>query len=401
MKLWVYVARRIGETIPILVGVATVLFAISSTLPLPEQLAPFVEPVSSPSPVSGPCPGGPDQPGPPACSDPGFQQAARTLGLGSPIPVRWAIYVYHAFTGQWGHLRPFGVATITYDLSPQTSVSALLGWTAPYTWELLAAATVIAVGVTALLGLGLTSGAPHPAGRLPRWIGYAAASYSALFASIALVWLVLVISQSSTYCNISGFFGWLGSWPPPACFPGGATPSWIGPAGRTGPSGIPALDGVIHGEWLLGADSIRRLALPALALAIGLSANALRRWEASDQERDLDRRVLLERRASGFFERDVHTPYRRIASTSRALQQLAPSASLLVAGLVGVEYVFGLHGVGSLFLDSLQRPIDWGLLSGAFFLLSVASVSIGLLLDCTRAVIDPTARIPASQHRLM
>ncbi len=390
MKLWVYLLRRVLLLVPVLIGLATIIFAFTSGQPDSQRVAPYLEPATAPPTPTVPCTptGGAI---PVQCPNPAYEQAAATVGIGAPLPVQWALFVYHAFTGQWGHVNPYGFLAHDLGLRAETSVASLLTWESPYTMELLAVALLLTVFWTAVLGVPLTRGEARPGGRAARWAGYAAALFPALMTASLSLWLVMVLAGSPS-CDVTGFGGWYGSWPPERCLPGGALPSWLSTSGRTTPTGIPVLDAMLNGEGFLAVDSIRRILLPAAALSLTVGLILLRRWESNETDRATDRAVLLQRRALGYGEPAVNRPYRRRVAASRTIREFSLTFSFLVGAIPIVEYIFHLRGLGTVLVDGLTRPQDIGCVPADLFLLSVVSILGVAFLDGLRAYLDPRVR---------
>ena len=331
----VWLVRRLLGIIPLLIAISTMLFAITTFLPLSDRVAPYFPPGSTNHSEWGPCPNSGGAAYPSRCANPDYVAAASALGLGQPIPLQWAHFEYLTFTGQWGYANPVAQVDHWVGVPSGTPVTIVIGGLIPYTLELVALGVALAVLWTIALGWGLTRGAERPAGRLARWAGRGASGIPAFIAAIFLVWIALAAAAGSLGC---GSLGWLGgSWPSAACMTGSGL-SWVGPAGATHPTGIPTLDAVLHGEYGLAADHVRRLLLPALALSVGLAGTALRRWESRAAERRTDHAVLLGRHAIGLGGWRPDAAYRGRTGASRALRELALSFALIVAGIPLVEF---------------------------------------------------------------
>jgi ABC-type dipeptide/oligopeptide/nickel transport system permease component len=60
----------------------------------------------------------------------------------------------------------------------------------------------------------------------------------------------------------------------------------------------------------------------------------------------------------------------------------------LLAGTVLVEYTFGIGGLGSLLVDSVQRR-DYPVVQGATVFIAIAFIVLNLTVDILYALIDP------------
>jgi ABC-type dipeptide/oligopeptide/nickel transport system permease component len=63
----------------------------------------------------------------------------------------------------------------------------------------------------------------------------------------------------------------------------------------------------------------------------------------------------------------------------------------LLAGTVLVEYTFGIGGLGSLLVDSVQRR-DYPVVQGATVFIAIAFIILNLTVDILYAIIDPRVK---------
>jgi peptide/nickel transport system permease protein len=64
----------------------------------------------------------------------------------------------------------------------------------------------------------------------------------------------------------------------------------------------------------------------------------------------------------------------------------------LVAGIVTVEQVFNIPGIGQLTLDSVSQR-DYPTLQGTVLVIATAYIVVNLLVDIAYTVIDPRIRV--------
>lgn len=164
MRYSVYLARKAILLIPVLLGVLTVLFAIDASLPPQERVAAYIEPSTAPRGPFIPCSGAAGQNGL-LCPNPAYDRAAETVGLNAPVPVQWALFVYHALAGQWGHTTKAAFGTGDYGMGPSPQISGLLAWLVPYSAELLVMALLLTFPWVVTVGGALTQGKDRPTGR--------------------------------------------------------------------------------------------------------------------------------------------------------------------------------------------------------------------------------------------
>ncbi len=63
----------------------------------------------------------------------------------------------------------------------------------------------------------------------------------------------------------------------------------------------------------------------------------------------------------------------------------------LISGLVVVEQVFNLNGLGKLFVDAV-RNLDFILIQGIVMVLAVLFILVNIVIDLLYAVFDPRIR---------
>ena len=140
-----------------------------------------------------------------------------------------------------------------------------------------------------------------------------------------------------------------------------------------------------------GADSLLHFVLPALALAIPLSAELAR--------------LVRGGVAEAIHEPHVRTAYAKGIGRLRTIRRhilpiavipmvsfLAPAAAGLLTGTVVVEQVFNLPGIGRYFVDgALNR--DYTLVMGVTIVYATAILVMNFLADLAYGVIDPRIRV--------
>lgn len=138
-------------------------------------------------------------------------------------------------------------------------------------------------------------------------------------------------------------------------------------------------------------ESIRLLAMPALTLAIGLSAPLIRYLRASMHEALMSPYV---RTAIG-----KGVPYRRVVVRHALPNALLPALTLLgvmvgslLGGVVVVEHVFRWPGMGSLIVTAVLKR-DYALLQTSVLLAAAAFIIVNLLVDIAYGLLDPRLRV--------
>ncbi len=384
MRMGTYIARRLLLTIPVLIGVMTITFVLVSGVPPTQRYLSYCGP--------------PPLHGGQAAQSAYLAHCRRYLGLNQPITTQWAIYMYNTFTFQWGRV---GNATAAVSAMPPAQgqpVTTVLGWLLPYTVELALLALVIILLVALPLGRLAAVYRNRPLDQVARvmsFSGFAIPSF--LLGSLALIAMVLVI-QHFNLAGCSGAFEevW-GSWPAAGCMPGSTPfnnnyPPWLIRGIVSTPTGFPTIDAAIHGQWLIAADTLLRMLVPALIIAYGSIAVLLRFVRNSMLEvMNLD--FVRTARAKGVSEAAVVRRHAGRNSLNVTVTILGLTFAFFIGGFPIIEEVFHLNGVGRILALSAQQPYDFGLIFGTTILFTFLVVGANIVVDIVYALLDPRVRL--------
>ncbi len=145
------------------------------------------------------------------------------------------------------------------------------------------------------------------------------------------------------------------------------------------------------GDWVSG--SWRHLLLPSLALALPYSAYIARIVRAAAIDA-LNQPYVRTARAKGL---PTHTILWRHASRATLLPLVSfvgPALAGVLTGSIVIEQVFGLPGIGRLFVTgALNR--DYTVVTGVTVLYGALIIGLNLLVDMCYAWLDPRTRIRA------
>jgi peptide/nickel transport system permease protein len=138
-------------------------------------------------------------------------------------------------------------------------------------------------------------------------------------------------------------------------------------------------------------DRLYHLTLPAIALAIALSALVARVTRAS-----LGQALQLEfvetARSRGFAERRVIGKHALRSALVPVVTISGLVFGFLIAGSVLVEYTFGLNGLGALLIQAV-RTKDFAVVQAVTLLFTAAFILINLGVDLLYALVDPRVRL--------
>jgi len=394
MKMWIYIIRRLILLIPVIVGVMTVTFVLTSALPIDQKLlSAFGHPKNgwTPYDYAPNCPNNES-----ICKDPTYWAAVHKLGLDQPLPVQWAIYMENSLTLNWGTTDSGSKATQSILGSASIPVVQAISYYLPYTLELATVSLIIILALAIPLGNYSAVYRNRPldqAARVMSFSGYALPGF--LFASLVLLGAAALTAGQGLQCHNTSFpyLNFFGSWPKWECInAAGNQPSWIGPFYQTSPTGFPTVDALLHGQYWLAGDTLFRLILPALVIAYGAIAVLLRFVRNSMLEvMNLD--FVRTARAKGVPESQV---VRRHAGRN-SLNVTVTILGLTFAGFIGgfpiIESIFNLKGVGLLLAYSIQSPYDFGLIFGTTLLFTIIVVVANIVVDVMYAYLDPRVRL--------
>ena len=142
------------------------------------------------------------------------------------------------------------------------------------------------------------------------------------------------------------------------------------------------------GDWVSG--SWRHLLLPALALALPYTAFIARivRTAASDA---LGQPYIRTARAKGLPPRTVVLRHASRPTLVPLVSFLGPALAGVLTGSIVIEQVFGLPGIGRLFVTgALNR--DYTVVTGITVLYGALIIALNLLVDLCYAWLDPRIR---------
>ncbi len=326
------------------------------------------------------------------------QHCDKVLGLNQPIYTQWAVYMANTLTFHWGYVGNYSVAATTVPAIAGVPVTTALGWLLPYTLELAALSLFLILLAAIPLGQLAARYRNRPidqAARIMSFSGFAIPSY--LLGALAIIGLVLVLSENHWGGCSGAFLQVYGSWPQALCMTGSSPannnyPPWLHFGTVSTPTGFPTVDAALHGQWSLALDSVLRMIVPALIIAYGEIAVILRFVRNSMLEvMNLD--FVQVARANGVPESVVIRRHVGRNSLNVTVTVLGLTFAGFIGGFPIIEYVFGLEGVGRALALSVQQPYDMGLIFGGTILFTFLVVIANLIADVLYALLDPRVRL--------
>jgi peptide/nickel transport system permease protein len=138
------------------------------------------------------------------------------------------------------------------------------------------------------------------------------------------------------------------------------------------------------------AANLAIMALPALTLGTA-SAAMITRMSRSSMLDVLGREFVRTARAKGLGERRVTFHHALRNALIPVVTVAGVQLGYIVGGIVVVEDVFTLPGVGRLLLDAIFQR-DYPVVQGVILLLAAAFMALNLVVDLLYAVLDPRLR---------
>lgn len=138
---------------------------------------------------------------------------------------------------------------------------------------------------------------------------------------------------------------------------------------------------------------LENLVLPAVSLALGLSAVILRMTRASVLE-VLNEDYILVAKAKGLPSWKIYLRYALGNALMPILTILGLQFGALLTGTVITETIFDWPGIGTLFFEAIQQR-NYPVVQGCVLFISLTYVFVNLLTDISYALVNPKVRLGA------
>jgi peptide/nickel transport system permease protein len=329
-----YILRRIVQTLPVLLGVATVVFLALRLIPGDPAIALAGDKASAEQ----------------------VDHLREELGLNRPLPVQYVEFMTHMFTLQLGRsIRTGG------------SVTAELATNFAPTIELSLAALFIALIV------GLPAGI-IAAIRRRTAVEYATMLFSLVGISMPVFWIGLMLIY------------WLG-----------ARGGWFPLSGTVSNTiDIPTvtnfytIDSLLTGNPSAFGDVLWHLVLPAITLST-ITMAIVSRMARSSMLEVLSSDYLTTARAKGLRDHSVVLRHALKNALIPVITVIGLQLGALLSGAVLTETVFGRVGVGRYVVTAITAR-DYPVVQGTVVVVAVFVVAINLIVDVLYAALDPRIR---------
>jgi ABC-type dipeptide/oligopeptide/nickel transport system permease component len=345
LKLIEYIGRRLALLVFVLFGVSVLVFLLSHIVADPVYL--YISEKTNENAVNA---------------------IIHKYQLDAPLPVQYIRYVQALLSGDWGYSRRL-----------EEPVLSAIATRFPFTVELAIASIILTIAIG--IPLGILSALKN--NKIP---DHLSRIFALVGVSLPVFWLGLVLKVF--------FFFDFKQWGLPSLPSGGAYDQILAlqyPAGiKGGLTGLPILDTLLAGNYVMFGDSFVHLILPAVTLAF-ISIGNITRIMRSSMLEVLRQDYIILARSKGLAERVVI--YRH--ALKNALIPTVTLSGLIMAGLLGgapiTEFIFQWPGVGQMAVGGILSN-DLALIMGFTLIVAIIVVISNLVVDILYAYLDPRVK---------
>jgi peptide/nickel transport system permease protein len=329
-----YILRRAFGLIPILLGVSAAAFLLIHLLP-GDPATVYLGERATPGSVA---------------------RIQHEWGLDRPLPVQYAVYLWHAVRGNFGE---------SLDSHRPVIVEFLPRF--PATIELALGAITVALVVGIPVGL-LSAARPNSiVDRLGMGLALTGVSLPVFWLGLMLVYIF------SVYFHVLPTAGQIG------------VTSSLTPITR-----IDVLDGVLTGNFAAAGDALRHLVLPSITLSSYSTAIIARMTRAAMLDA-LHQDYIRTAYAKGLAGRAVIAGHGLRNALLPVITVIGLQVGSLLTGAILTETIFSWPGVGRFMYDSILFR-DYPVILAGILLFSVVFVLVNLAVDVLYALLDPRIR---------
>ena len=354
-----FILRRIVVTIPVLLGIVFIVFALARLVPGDPCRAVLGE----------------------HATDEICNEFIARHGLDQPIPVQFADYLGQLASGDLG-----------ISIKHSQPVTELLIERLPTTIELTILAMIFAVSVGVPLGLlsAYRHNSKSDVGTMV--VANLGVSMPVFVLGLLLIFLFAIVLKNTPFALPSS--GRLSS---------GVTVTPLavvwGLQDLSGPlraildfvSGIYIFSSLITGQWGAAVDAFRHLILPAIALGT-IPLAIIARITRSSLLEVLGQDYVRTARAKGLSERSVVIRHATRNALLPVVTIIGLQLGALLSGAVLTETVFNLAGVGRSLYEAITGR-DYVVIQGFTLLIAIIYVVVNLAVDISYGFLDPRVRL--------
>jgi len=342
MGLRSYIIRRLLLTIPTLIGVTLLIFAVTQFFSPKARASVYM---TSPNQWKD------------------VDLIIAQYHLNESFFIQYRAWIEQIMRGN------FGVSK-TYDMP----VVQALWKRFPATLELV----IFSVPLTILLGvyLGVQS-AVHQ----NKVIDHVTRSLSIIGWSLPTFWFAILL--------LALFYAQTGWFPPERL--GIAANTLVKSTDFTRHTGLNTVDGLLNGQLWITLDALRHLVLPVVTLTVVQIALIIRIMRSSMLEA-LSKGYMVTARAKGLSKSTVINKHARRNALIPVVTVTGILAAGMLTGVVITETVFALHGLGE-FAAFAATQLDIAAVLGFALLSGIVFIFANLIVDIAYAYVDPRIRL--------
>jgi peptide/nickel transport system permease protein len=329
-----YILRRLAQTVPVMLGVATVVFIALRLIPGDPAIALAGEKASVAE----------------------IARLREDLGLNQPLPVQYVTFVAHMATLQLGR-------SIRTGGNIDTELVANFAPTIELSLSALVIALVVGLPAGILAAIRRRSG-----------VEYATMVLSLVGISMPVFWIGLMLIY------------WLG-----------ARAAWFPLSGTVSNTvDIPTvthfytIDSLLSGDLSAFRDVLWHLVLPSITLST-ITMAIVSRMARSSMLEVLSSDYLTTARAKGLREQAVVMRHALKNALIPVVTVVGLQLGALLSGAVLTETVFGRVGVGRYIVTAISAR-DYPVVQGTVLIVALFVVIINLVVDVSYAALDPRIR---------
>ena len=354
-----FVLRRLLVSIPVVLGVLTIVFLLARVVPADPCQVLLGERAT-----------------PATC----FQFRER-FGLNEPLPVQYALYLRDMASGDLGE-----------SLRTGQPVAEILVQRLPTTVELTFYALIFAVSVGMLLGIVSAYRRNSAADVATMVTANLGVSIPVFVLGLLLAFVFAVLLRGSFIAL-----------PPTGRLSAGfrfdSIPVAWGLTELDGPlrtvldfvSNMYTINGLVTGQFELFFDALRHLILPAIALGT-IPMAIIARMTRSSLLEVLGQDYVRTARAKGMSPRIVMFRHGMRNALLPVVTVIGLSIGALLSGAVLTETIFGLTGIGRTVIESIQGR-DYFVIQGVVVVSAFGYVLVNLVVDVLYGFLDPRVRV--------
>jgi peptide/nickel transport system permease protein len=332
--MWKYIARRLVQVFPVLLGVSLVVFLGMHLIPGDVAQLLLGE----------------------RGTDQELQRLRHELGLDQPVYIQYLRFLAGAVHGDFGD-----------SIRTRQPVIWEIGQALPVTIELSLAALTFAVVAGLLIGV-VAARRPHSA------LDTGSMVFVLIGISMPVFWTGILL-----LLVFGGILGWL---PLGGVLDAGMSVRRL--------LGMPILDALLSRNWAAVRSGAAHLILPAITLGAAFMATIARMARSSMLD-VLSLDYIRTARAKGVAERRVIRRHALWNALLPVVTLIGLHLGLLLSGAVLTETIFGLPGLGRLTITSVLAR-DYPVVQGVVMIGAVIFVLANLLVDLFYAWLDPRIR---------